>query len=266
MPILTGPIQYIGTIDDLTAYKTRNSDKVIVRRKKFISHNAFKTEPQYDAMRRNNAEFTGCAYAGKVVRNALGSLLRLADYNVSPAINKFCKAIQKQDTVGELGKRSIVFSAYKDALTAIVLNKRYLFESVVRQRPVVELLRPEGALHLHFGELIPGFNIQFPWKSSHFRFIISLGVIGDLHDKGKGYDTSYDKSKQIVSTVFSSWMPAAQKMPAQSFIVKLKQLDFLQQEDISVVAGIGIQMGTPSLLGDIEPVKYAGTARILAVA
>lgn len=267
MAILTGPIQYIGTIDDLTAYRTRNSDKVIVRKKRYFpDKDTFKTAPQYEAMRRNNAEFTACAYGGKILRDALGSLILLADYNVSPAMNKFCKVLQQQDKINAAGKRSIVFSAYKESLTSLVLNKRFVFESIVRQRPAVEINRAQGELHVQMGELIPGFNLQLPWKYAYFRFVLSLGILGDLHDQGNGYDTSYGRKKVMVNNVFSNWMLSTQKMPAQSLIVKLSYPDLLECDDISLMAGMGIQMGVPSFLNDIDPVPYAATATVLGVA
>ncbi|MFZ6024039.1 MAG: hypothetical protein ACOYVG_06245 [Bacteroidota bacterium] len=264
MAILNGPIQFTGKLDEWVAYKMRNSDKVILRRKPFIAKGAFKNEPQYAAMRRNSAEFAGCAHAGKMIRSALPNIMQLADYNMTPVLNRFCKAIQKQDTVYPHGQRSILFSQYRDALTSLAFTKQQLFDSVFKQRPTAQLLREKAEMHVHFGELAPGLNFTQPWNKPYFRFIISLGVIEDLHYTEQGYKNQYQILPLPCTAVFGDWMMSGRKMPAHSMIIKLQQQPLLQEANITCIGAIGIQMGEPGILGEIEPVKYASTARILA--
>ncbi|MFZ6025703.1 MAG: hypothetical protein ACOYVG_14735 [Bacteroidota bacterium] len=263
MPILNGPIQFTGKMNDLVAYKMKNSDKVILRRKPFIAKGAFKNEPQYAAMRRNSAEFAGCAHAGKMIRSALPNIMQLADYNMTPALNRFCKAIQKQDAVHPHGQRSILFSQYKDALTSVAFTKQHLFDSVFKQRPKAQLLRTKAEMHVHFGELVPGFNFTQSWNKPYFRLVISLGAIEDMHFTEQGYKSQYPMLPLPSTAVLGDWMMSGRKMPAHSMIIKLQSFTLLQEEAITLIGAVGIQMGQPGLLREIEPVKYASTARIL---
>lgn len=263
MPTLKGPIQFTGSLDELIAYKTRNSDKIIVRRKPFISKEAYKKEPQYAAMRQNSAEFTGAAYTGKMVRMALGPLMQLADYNMTPALNSFCRAIQQRDTVGKRGERAIWFSRHKEAFGSLVFTKQYHFDSIFKQRPVAELLREKAELHIQLGELVPGFNFYQPWNKAYFRIIGCMGAIEDVHYMGSGYDKRHLHAPLPNTTVFSDWMPSGKKTTAQSIIIRLPNPELLQQETTSLLGAIGIQMGQAGLFGEINPVKYASTARIL---
>lgn len=263
MPKLSGPVQFTGTLNELVAYKTRNGDEVIVRKKPFVSKEAFKNEPQYAAMRRNSAEFAGCAYAGKMLRGALPTIMQLADYNMTPALNRFCKAIQKQDTEHAHGQRPILFSAYKEALTSIVFTKKYPFDTVLKQRPVAVLIRETAELHIQFSDLLPGFNFHQPWNKPHFRLIASLGVIKDLHYTENGYDNPSQMAQLPKTVVFGDWMLSAKKMSGHSMIIQLPEPSILQQEGTTLLGAMGIQMGQPGVLGEIEPLKYASTAKIL---
>jgi len=264
MPTLKGPIQFTGTIDELIAYKTKNSDKIIVRRKPFISKDAYKKAPQYAAMRQNSAEFTGAAYAGKMVRMALGPLIQLADYNMTPALNSFCRAIQQRDTLGKRGQRAICFSTHKEAFGSLVFTKQYLFDSIFKQRPVAELLREKAELHIQLDELVPGFNFYLPWNKAYFRIIGCIGAIEDVHFTEKGYDKRHQQTPLPNATVYSDWMPSGKKVNAHSMMIRLPKPELLQQETTSLLGAIGIQMGQAGLFGEINPVKYASTARILA--
>jgi len=264
MAKLNGPIQFTGKLDEWVAYKMKNCDKIILRRKPFIAKGAFKNEPQYAAMRRNSAEFAGCALAGKMIRSALPNIMQLADYNMTPVLNRFCKAVQKQDGVNQHGQRSMQFSQYKDALTSLAFTKQHIFDSVFKQRPTAQLLRENAEMHVYFEELIPGFNFTPPWNNPYFRFIISLGVIEDLHYTEQGYRSQYQILPLPSTAVFGDWMMLGRKMPAHSMIIKLQQQLLLQQANITCIGAVGIQMGEPGVLGDIIPVKYASTARILA--
>ncbi len=263
MPTLHGSIQYTGTIDELVAYKMKNSDKIIVRKKAYIPKDAFKKEEQYASMRRNSSEFTGCAYAGKMVRMALSPLIQLADHNMAPALNSFCKAIQKRDIISEHGQRSIQFSAYKESFTALAFTKKHFFDSVFKQRPTAELFRDTGTLHIHWSELVPGFNFYLPWNKPYFRIIACIGTVADIHFSGSGYRQGLESLPK--ACIFSDWMTNGKKIPAQSMIIRLKETATVQANNITVLGAIGIQMGTADMLGDIHPVKYASTARILTV-
>lgn len=261
MATLHGAIQYSGTIDELVAYKMKNSDKTIVRKKAFIPKEAFKKEEQYASMRRNSSEFTGCAYAGKMVRMALSPLIQLADHNMTPALNSFCKAIQKRDTIHKHGERSIQFSAYKESFTALAFTRQHLFDAVFKQRPTAELFRSTGTVHINWGELVPGFNFYLPWNKPYFRIIGCIGAIADMHFSDTGY---HPKLGTIPNAcIFSDWMMSGKKIPAQSMIVQLPETTSLLEPDITLLGAIGIQMGIADMLGEINPVKYASTARIL---
>lgn len=263
MPVLVGPIKFTGNIDGLVAYQMPNSDKVILRKKARISAKEYAMGKQYTAMRYNSAEFRGCVYASKQLQFALAYQKVLCDHNLPAALNGFCKTLQKMDTEGNWGERSIRFSAYKDTLTAIAFTKKHLFDSVIIQRPVAELLRDKGELRLKWSELLPGFNIKFPWEHPYFRIIVSLSVLRDVCNNNDDYQTVKYQNYLPIKAVFSPWMSASQKMPAQTMIVRFKENEYAEDPAITFIGAVGIQMGKPDLIGNILPVKYASTARIL---
>ncbi len=213
-------------------------------------------------MRRNSAEFAICARAGKMVRTGLSIMMQLTDQNMAPVLQRFCKALQKQDSIHPHGERAVLFSAHKEALTSLGFTKRHLFDAVWKQRPVATLLKENATLRIQIGELIPGFTIQLPWQKPYFRIITSLATIQDVHANKTTHNINYTPTLPS-ATIFSDWMMAGKTMPAQCMMVQLKNLDLLQDANITWLGAIGIQMGEPDFTGNIQPVKYAATARIL---
>lgn len=263
MPTLHGPLRYTGTIDELVAYQMKGSDKTIVRRKAFITKGAYQKEPQYAAMRRNSAEFAICARAGKIVRTALPFMMRLTDQNMTPVLQSFCKILQKKDTQHDHGKRPVLFSMHKEALTSLPFTKRHLFDSVWKQRPVATLHREKATLHIQIDELLPGFNFQLPWQKPYFRIIASMAAIQDVYADQIQHPIIRYPQALPSTTVFSDWMMAKKTTPAHCMMLQLKNADLIENAGMTWVGAIGIEMGEPDVTGTIQPVKYACTARIL---
>ena len=128
MAQLTGGITFEGSLDNISAYKMRGSDKIILRKKGGASKKQIQTGANFANTRKINSEWAGCSYAGKAIRNAIHPLKHLADYNISGFLNAIAKTVQKQDLESEYGKRNIYFSQYRDVLEGFSLNKKQLFD------------------------------------------------------------------------------------------------------------------------------------------
>ncbi len=77
MAQLIGNIQVTGSLDNLSFYKMRGSDKIIVRKKGGPTRKQVKKSPKFENTRRNNMEFGGRSRAVGYIKNALWPLLFL---------------------------------------------------------------------------------------------------------------------------------------------------------------------------------------------
>lgn len=262
MAIITNDLQLTGAMGNITAYKMRGSDKIIVRRKGGASKEQMKHSPAFERTRENNTEFGGCSNAGKVIRQVLFPVKHLADYNFSSTLNKLTKKIQLLDTVGERGKRSILLSRYAYLLEGFQLNKANPFDSIIRHPATCSIERKRGKATIALPELVQGINFMVPWKYAFFRFIITMGLVRDIVYR----ENSYSSSEQIPppETMFTDWQPVKQSFAARSISLQFKGPGVVNDTK-AIMVGIGIEMGEPITNLVMERVKYAGSAKILAV-
>lgn len=262
MAIITSDLQFTGTMDNITAYKMKGSDKIIVRRKGGASKEQIKHSPAFVRTRENNTEFGGCSNAGKIIRQVLFPVKHLADYNFSSTLNKLTKNIQLLDTVGERGKRSILLSRYAYLLEGFQLNKINTFDSIIRHPVTCSIERNRGKAIIALPELVRGINFMVPWKCAFFRFIITMGLVRDIVYKEGSYSCGEPiPPPEIMST---DWQPLKQSFAAQNISLQFN-VPGVVNDTKAIIVGIGIEMGDPITNLVIERVKYAGSAKILAV-
>ena len=122
MTIVKGFMQMTGSIQGVSFYTVRGSDKVIMRTKGGATKKQITNSPKFEKTRKHNMEFGGCSKFGSKARKAFGGLHRIADYNVNPVLNGMGKRLMKLDTVSEVGRRNLKLSVYKQALKGFNFN------------------------------------------------------------------------------------------------------------------------------------------------
>jgi hypothetical protein len=100
-------IKFIGPLGDLSAYRMKGVDKIVVRTNGGATKEHIKKARSAAGTRRTNKEFSGCSNIGKAIREVLQAQKPLADYNYSGYINGLMKVVQAQDKVSDLGERNI---------------------------------------------------------------------------------------------------------------------------------------------------------------
>jgi len=135
MSIVEGFMQMSGSIQGVSFYTRRGSDKVIMRTKGGPKKEHIARSPKFEESRKNQKEFGGCAKFASKSRHAFGGLHRLADYNLTPVLIGIGKNLMKLDTASETGKRSLKLSENKEALEGFNFNHNYPFTTVLRITP-----------------------------------------------------------------------------------------------------------------------------------
>lgn len=264
MAKLTGNIGFIGSIGNMSAYKMKGVDQIILRGKGGANKSRIKQHPNFELVRRNNAEFGACSRAGTSIRNAIYPLRQLADFNISGHLNAIAKIILKKDPVNDLGQRAIRFSAHHQLLDGFSLNRELLFNTVIRHPVSCSIFRDTGTANIELPGLLPGTNFYPPYEHSLYRFTIALGEVPDWVYIKDGYKPEHSIAHGV-AYMQTEWSSTKQVNTVQSIDLQLANFKGLK-DGSSLVVSIGIEFGRPLSNTIVEPVKHAGCAVILCTA
>lgn len=274
-----------GSLGGLSFYKMRGVEGTIVREKGGPSKEKIKKDPELHKVRRNNAEFSGRSTAGKWIRRVLHTMLPMADYNISGPLASLLQVVQKLDSEGDKGKRTTRLSANPLVIKGFSLNKKNLFDSVVRSPVDYSISRETGTVRVQIPPLMPAINLFTPNNYAMFRLVIAWGVVPDLYPDGRkdqtynimtapeAEKTFFDKIRYYPSNkaydnipveVFKSdWYPIVKGAPAIDKELTLRV--FPPDTDFTLVLSIGICYGIMQSADYVRQAPYVGSAKILAV-
>lgn len=274
-----------GSLGGLSYYKMRGVEETIVREPGGASKEKIEKDPNLHMIRRNNAEFSGRSTAGKWIRKVIQAQLPMADYNISGPLASLLKVVQKLDSKGDKGKRTIPLSANPLVIKGFSLNKKNLFDSVVRSPVDYAISRETGSARVQIPVLTPAINLFTPDHYAMFRLVIAWGVVPDFYPDGRKdqtYNISpgtvpemtfYDKIRyypshqaydNIPTEEFrSDWYPVSKGAPAMYKELTLRV--FPPDTDFTLVLSIGICYGIMEAADYVRQAPYVGSAKILAV-
>jgi hypothetical protein len=263
MAFLNNNTMFIGSIGNLSSYKMRGSDKIIVRTKGGADKATIKKSPKFARTRENNSEFAGCAKMCKNIRQAIFPIAHLADFNFTPSITSIVKKIQVQDAAHKKGERAIYLSQYKYLLNGFSLNNNSSFDSVIRHsfNPLVD--RDSCAVSMAIPALVPHINLNIAWAQPLYRLVFALGVVNDLEFGPQGFVQPY-RIDNFTTSIYTPWHPVQQAQEAQELSLQLESPRPLAENE-SLFVSMGIEMGAPQTLSEIAHVKYCGAGKILVV-
>ncbi|MFL5746697.1 MAG: hypothetical protein ACJ751_18615 [Niastella sp.] len=261
MAKLEGNLQITGSLDNLSFYKMRGSDKIIVRRKGGPSSKQVKQSPNFENTRRNNREFGGRAAAAAYIKRLLNPLRFLADYNITGPLNALLKPIQKMDTSNNWGQRNIIISKNARLLQGFSINRRYQLDSILRT-PVLYALQNQQVI-IDIPDLLPALNFIAPGNYPWYKFIATAGLIPDIYyrDAIWGYQPKGEYNYGP-STGSTDWLPVNARGAASK--ITIDDLPEMKPDDHSIMIAIGISFGTMQG-NEIRPVKYVGAGKVIGM-
>lgn len=266
MARVKGIIQVTGSLKGVSIYTMRGSDEVIMRTKGGPSKNTIKTRESCKPLRDNGREWGGCTKAASGIRRALGEMTRLADYNLSGALNAVCKKIQSTDVEGEKGQRPILVHANRKYLTDFQFNKKYPFNQVIRVQPAWEIDRQQQSAVVHIPDFDPEQHLTQPNKLPLMRWVINLGITTDVRmdEPGKTYFVENEVLLGFHREVHTAWTPVKRPQAAQTLQTSIEDIAEYLTGNETFVLSIGLEFGTIGMDGEGEAVKYSGCGKILA--
>jgi hypothetical protein len=268
MAIIKGPFKIKGSIQGVSFYTMRGSDKVIMRTKGGASKEKIRTSPKFAKLRMHQKEWDGCTKFGSYSRYAFGGLHRVSDYNMTPKLNSMGKNLIKLDTVSEVGKRSLKLSIFKHALEEFNFNIEFPISTVLRVTPRWELDREKLKGSVTFPRINTDINLLNIQKLPFFRLIIAIGTISDLK-----YNPDTNEYEPVVvdlhghsDTVTGEWYSTQTIVPEQTMSIQMSEDEaILLTEDVSVLLSMAVEFGNVGFTGKPVEVKYAGCGKVIAV-
>lgn len=268
MAIVKGAIQMTGSIKGVTFYTRRGSDQVIMRTKGGVSKDKINRLPQYEGLRLQQKEWSGCTKFASGVRYAFGGLHRLADYNLSSVLNGLGNKLQKSDTSQEKGQRPVRLSTLKQALDGFNFNRNYPFNTVLRVSTTYEMNREI----LKTSVTIPRINTEIDLlnvqRLPFFRIIIVLGTASDMiyNANLKDYVPAVEGLHGASAITNSEWFSANTIIEEQILTAQMteQQIAMLTNE-VSVILSLAVEFGMVGFAGTPVEVKYAGCGKVLKV-
>ena len=261
MATLTGPFKFKGKLSGISSYQMRGEEKYVLREGGGPTKNRRKT---MKLNKQNNSEFGGASKASKAIRWSIHGLRFIADFVLAGEFTSYATFIQQRDTVGDRGQRSIYFSKNKSFLEGFNLNKKAIFDSIIRNPLSFSVSREAGSASVEIPALVPGINFFPNWKQPYFQVLVTLGTMTDVvfDKKEKEYVPASGSLEGDNETVRSGWHTTESGYNGGTLNISLNNTNGIDDTQTLVLA-VGIEVGIPKWADDIRFVKYLGAAKIL---
>lgn len=182
-----------GTLGKLSFYKSK--DGHMVRQKGGVSAERIASDPTFQRTRENGAEFGRAGKAGKLLRNAIRSLLlNTADARmVSRLTREMIKVIQA-DSTNPRGLRNVI-DGEAELLQNFEFNINGKLSTTLFAPFTPAIDRVTGQLDVNIPSFIPGNMIAAPAGTTHYK-LISAGV-----------EINFEQQNYVVQTQSTAELP-----------------------------------------------------------
>jgi len=266
MARLKGNIPFTGSLGNLSAYTRKGSNAIILRTKGGASKEKIKKAPEFANTRKVNTEFGGASAAARHIKLAMTGLTHLDHTLFQSRLTSICSAILKMDTENANGQRLVLISRYGRLLEGFNLEMGTIFDSIVKHPLLSSITRETLSASIDVPALFPGISLYLPGKFSLFRLIAVLGIVPDLtYHQTFGRYQPINPSVQLKRAVhISQWFNVSEICVEQNIKIKIEGDTGISATD-SLLLSVGIEFGIPVTTDFVQPVNYAGAAKILVL-
>jgi len=252
-------INFIGTIDGISAYKRRDVEGVIIRRKGGPSAKQVRSSGKFQRTRENNAEFGALARFSKLLKNSLFIHSSVFDFNLNAAFMKPLKQVQISDELNPRGQREVLLSKFQWILEGFELNRKFSFSSIINSPLGIYIDKENGWATIKIPPLINGINFHQPVAILFFQLRASLGIIPDLiYQEGK-YEFSIKGDIPAPVTWNSDWEVFANGSDGVEIKLNLEEV---AEGNFSRVIALSLALGSERG-GEVREVEYMGGGLIV---
>lgn len=175
-----GIMKLEGTIGDITFYKTE--DGYLAKENAPVSGDRIATDPAFQRTRENGAEFGRAGKAGKVLRNAVRTLLQNAkDNRVTSRLTGEMMKVIKADITNPRGMRNVI-DGEAELLQGFDFNINAKLGTTIYAPFSSAINRVAGTLTVTVPSFLPAERIAAPNGTTHFN-IVSMGAEVDFENE-----------------------------------------------------------------------------------
>lgn len=179
MPKQKGIIKIEGTVGDLTFMKTQ--DGYLVKEKSYVSGQRIASDPAFQRTRENNAEFGRAGKAGKILRNAIRTLLQNAkDKRITSRLTTEMMRVVKADATSDRGMRNVL-DGELELLQDFDFNINAKLSTTIYAPYTAVIDRVAGTGTINIPAFIPSERIAAPAGTTHFK-IVSMAAEIDFEN------------------------------------------------------------------------------------
>lgn len=261
--LIKGP-QISGTIGGMSFIKRWDSDDIYVREPGGPSREEIKNGDNFALSRNYQGEFGNRSSIAKYVNIILRWHKSLKDFNFTSRFQPVFKEIQALDTTSVLGERNVYFSRGQKLLEGFSLNRRIVFESIIRGQVPCTIIKEEGKVQVTIPGLTPGINLFVPGNHAAYSIVLTAGLLPDFIYSDKRLVAAIDAAN-IPPPVNhqTEWVSCQQATTSQVITLQLNRVP--ADSIFSIMVAIGIAFGTLGPTGEMKQVKRAGASKILCV-
>lgn len=187
MATQNGPLDFTGSIADITFYKRKDSDKTFAKQKAGPGKKQIRHDPRFRRTDNMCDEWKGCTMATQWVRRTLNPLDDTRDYNFVGHVSQRLKLVQKLDTEGIYGQRSVWLSRYPHVLEGFSITRKTPFDTLLGAPLTCTLEKETSSARVEIPRMVTGINFQPATLHPYFQIVASLGVVPDIHYTPLGY-------------------------------------------------------------------------------
>lgn len=263
MAKLNSPFSFTGRLGNIVGYERKDLDGTCLRTTSSLTKERFYSDPAFANSLRNADEGGGRSKAAKWLRRVLYCLDPVRVGNWQAQFTKVLTPLQRRDTEGAYGQRSVLFSRHGSLLEGLCLSRSIPFEGLVRSPISCTLSKEHLQAEVTLPALARGVNFFAPSNQAYFRVAAVLGAVPDLLFTPQGYKPNGDYNQLYPQEVYSEWYPVKGGAPATTLSLQLTKAP--PSDAFGLLLAVGVLFGAVNQWGSIEPVNYQGSGRILAV-
>lgn len=182
-----GIIPLTGSIGNITFLQTK--DGFQARQKSAVNSNRIATDPAFQRTRENGFEFGRACSAGKLLRNALRTVLvKTTDKRSVGRLTRELMKVIQADVTNARGQRKVI-DGDAELLTGFEFNENGKLASTFSASYAASINRVTGELKVDIPAFVPSNVITAPGGATHFK-IVCGGIAIDFENKSYTVDNS----------------------------------------------------------------------------
>ncbi|MCT4561311.1 MAG: hypothetical protein N4A41_08035 [Crocinitomicaceae bacterium] len=223
----TGIIKLKGRIGDLSFYKTK--DGHLAREKGGVDGQRIANDPAFARTRENGSEFGIAAKAGKLLRDAVRTLMmKASDGRVTARLTQVMSKIRMYDTTNDRGKRTVAVGIVDPAGKALLNNFNFNIRSILGSVLFKPFTLDPATGQIQINGLIPGNDIAYPAGATHIS-IKGAWVKVDFDQNIKAFEETNQVNLAIDFNSTNVDLNVAQAPTGPGTDVFLLLLEFFQE-------------------------------------